>query len=252
MTRQIAPCVYRFGRFELQPSERRLLVSGKAARVNNRAFDVLVTLVERAGQLVTKDELLERVWAKQVVEENNIEVQITKLRKLLGSEAIENERRHGYRFTIALDAITTNVSAQVIAVDERVFISYAKEDTKYAERLYRDLKVAGANPWMDTKNLKPGQRWQAEIEEEISNCTHFIALLSSRSVSKRGYVQSEIRRALEVWERLPERTLFLIPARLDECAPSHRSLNDFHRVDLFPRWKSGMTKILRALGLHDA
>jgi non-specific serine/threonine protein kinase len=107
MTRQVAPCSYRFGgRFELQPAERRLLVGGKAARLNKRAFDVLLILVERAGQLVTKDELLERVWAKLVVEENNVDVQITKLRKLLGRKAIENERQHGYRFTLPVDAIS--------------------------------------------------------------------------------------------------------------------------------------------------
>jgi TolB-like protein len=110
---------YRFGsgRFELQPDQRRLLVSGKVEHVNRRAFDVLVILVERAGQLVTKAELLKRVWAPLVVDENNVAVQITKLRTLLGREAIENEHRYGYRFTLPLDAIATNVSAQVVAPD---------------------------------------------------------------------------------------------------------------------------------------
>jgi hypothetical protein len=136
-----------------------------------------------------------------------------------------------------------------VPVANRIFISYAKEDKKHAERLYCELTAAGACPWMDTKNLKPGQRWQAEIEGEIENCTHFIALLSSRSVSKRGYVQSEIRRALEVWDRLPDRTLFLMPVRLDECSPSHRSLDAFHRVDLFPRWKAGLEQILASLDI---
>lgn len=139
-----------------------------------------------------------------------------------------------------------------VPAKDRVFISYAKEDSRAAGRLYRDLQLNGAQPWMDTKNLKPGQRWQAEIEEEIANCTHFIALLSSRAVTKRGYVQSEIRRALEIWERLPDRTLFLIPTRLDDCEPSHSALNAFHRVDLFPNWKKGVAQILRSLGLSDA
>jgi DNA-binding winged helix-turn-helix (wHTH) protein len=70
---------YRFGRFELQPDKRRLLASGAPVEVGSRAFDLLVTLVERDGCLVTKEELLERVWPKVIVEENTIH------RWLLGS-----------------------------------------------------------------------------------------------------------------------------------------------------------------------
>jgi len=77
--------------------------------INERAFDVLVTLVERAGHLVTNDELLERVWSGRVVEESNVDVQISKLRKLLGRRAIENERHHGYRFTLPVDAIDARI-----------------------------------------------------------------------------------------------------------------------------------------------
>lgn len=136
---------------------------------------------------------------------------------------------------------------RLVPAKQRVFLSYAREDLRYADRLYKALKACGANPWMDTKNLRPGERWQVEIEQEIEGCTHFIALLSSRSVSKRGYVQSEIRRALEVLERLPQGTVFLMPVRLDDCQLSHRAFQDIHRVDLFPSWKTGLTKVLHAL-----
>jgi DNA-binding winged helix-turn-helix (wHTH) protein len=56
-----ASVCYRFGRFELQPDERRLLAAGSPVRVGPHAFDLLTALVERSGRLVTKDELLERV-----------------------------------------------------------------------------------------------------------------------------------------------------------------------------------------------
>jgi predicted ATPase/DNA-binding winged helix-turn-helix (wHTH) protein len=105
-TTQVASCSYRFGgRFELQPAERRLLVDGKATQLPNRAFDLLVMLVERAGQLVTNVALLHQVWPGLVVESSNIDVQMTKLRKLLGKEAIQNERQHGYRFTLPVEVI---------------------------------------------------------------------------------------------------------------------------------------------------
>src|SRR5512132_1655637 len=72
----------RFGRFELQPAERRLLEDGRPVGLGARAFDMLVMLVERAGQLVGKNELLSHVWSGLVVEENNLQVQVSALRKV--------------------------------------------------------------------------------------------------------------------------------------------------------------------------
>src|SRR6185295_14951443 len=77
----------RFGRFELQPAERRLLDDGQPVALGARAFDLLVLLVERAGQLVAKNDLLAQVWSGLVVEENNLQVQISTLRKVLGQSA---------------------------------------------------------------------------------------------------------------------------------------------------------------------
>ena len=93
------PVSYCFDRFELQPDERRLLVGGAPVALGARAFDLLLALVERAGQLVTKDALLERVWPKLVVEENNLQVHISTLRKLLGQDAIATVVGKGYRFS---------------------------------------------------------------------------------------------------------------------------------------------------------
>ena len=88
----------RFGRFELQPGERRLLVDGSVAPLGSRALEVLLHLVARPGQLVTKSELLDRVWAGLVVEEANLSVQVSNLRKVLGGELIETVPGFGYRF----------------------------------------------------------------------------------------------------------------------------------------------------------
>ena len=93
---------YRFGAFELQPGERRLLAHGESVALGPRAFDLLVALVERAGQLVTKESLLDRVWPKLIVEENNLQVQISALRKVLGQDAITTIPGRGYQFNVAL------------------------------------------------------------------------------------------------------------------------------------------------------
>ncbi len=95
--------VYRFGRFELQPGQRQLLADGRPVGLGQRAFDVLHALVERRERLVTKSELLDVVWPGVVVEENNLQVQISALRKLLGPQAIGTVPGRGYRFTAALE-----------------------------------------------------------------------------------------------------------------------------------------------------
>jgi predicted ATPase/DNA-binding winged helix-turn-helix (wHTH) protein len=91
---------YRFGPFELQPDKRRLLKDGATISLRPRAFDLVVALVDRAGHLVTKDELLDRVWPKMVVEEAALHVQVSALRKVLGADAITTVSGRGYQFTL--------------------------------------------------------------------------------------------------------------------------------------------------------
>ena len=92
--------VHRFGRIELNAATRQLLIDHKAASLGARAFDVLLALIERRDRVVAKNELLDLVWPGLVVEENNLQVQISFLRKLLGEDAIATVAGHGYRFTL--------------------------------------------------------------------------------------------------------------------------------------------------------
>jgi predicted ATPase/DNA-binding winged helix-turn-helix (wHTH) protein len=78
-----------------------LVIDGHAVMVGSRAFDVLLVLAEHAGELVSKNELLDRVWPGVAVEENNLQVQISALRKLLGTHAIATIPGRGYRLTAA-------------------------------------------------------------------------------------------------------------------------------------------------------
>jgi len=129
----------------------------------------------------------------------------------------------------------------------RIFISYAKEDIESAKRMLRDLNNAQYEPWLDCENLMPGQRWEVEIEEAIRKSDFFIALVSTRSSAKRGYVQKELSRALDVLEQVPQRDIFLIPARLEDCELPHSALRGVQWVDLFPSWNEGIERIFRAL-----
>src|SRR4051812_23836639 len=95
--------VFHFDEFTLDVRERRLLRGAAVVRLSPKAYDVLVALVQQRGRLVTKDELLKRVWPESFVEEGGLTVQMSALRKALGEDAhrpiyIETVARSGYRF----------------------------------------------------------------------------------------------------------------------------------------------------------
>jgi DNA-binding winged helix-turn-helix (wHTH) protein len=114
--------VFRFGKFTLDVAERRLLRGTEAVRLSPKAHDVLVELVRQDGRLVTKDELLKRVWPEAFVEEGILTVHISALRKALGDEKgtqgyIETVSRMGYRFIAPL--ITDHEEEQLLRAASR-------------------------------------------------------------------------------------------------------------------------------------
>jgi N-acetylmuramoyl-L-alanine amidase len=136
-------------------------------------------------------------------------------------------------------------------VKPRPFISYAHEDTEIATRLYEDLRRLGAEPWLDKIDLIGGQDWQEAIRRAVQECSHFLALLSSHSVNKRGFVQKELRQAISVLEEFPPGEIFIIPVRLEAAQPTHEALRKLHWVDLFPSYDAGLRQLARSMGLAD-
>jgi TolB-like protein len=91
---------YTVGEFEIRPDERRVLAGGQPAALGARAFDLLMCLIEHRDRVVTKNELMELVWPGSVVEENNLTVHVSALRKLLGAQAVATVPGRGYRFAM--------------------------------------------------------------------------------------------------------------------------------------------------------
>lgn len=89
----------RFGRIEVRPALRQVRVDGKPVALGSRAFDVMMALVEHRDRLVSKTELMDAAWPGVIVEENNLSVQISALRRALGPDAIATVTGRGYRFT---------------------------------------------------------------------------------------------------------------------------------------------------------
>ena len=104
-TRRTAARCYRSGAIEIDVVQRQVLINGTPAKVGARAFDVLLALVERRERVVPKSELMDLVWPKLVVEENNLLVHMVALRKVLGPRAIVTIPGRGYRFAIPVDTV---------------------------------------------------------------------------------------------------------------------------------------------------
>jgi TolB-like protein/Flp pilus assembly protein TadD len=112
--------VYRFGPFELDGAEYRLLRNGVEVPLQLKAFETLCILVERAGRLLTKDDLLRQLWPGTIVEENNLNKNISMLRKALGDcpsglSYIETVPRVGYRFAAEVEQVSAAGPTLVMA-----------------------------------------------------------------------------------------------------------------------------------------
>jgi hypothetical protein len=126
----------------------------------------------------------------------------------------------------------------------QIFLSYAREDEEKAEKLHQKLSSAGFKPWMDRKDILPGEQWESSIRRAVRNSDFFLACLSANSVDKRGWIQKEIKQALDIWQEKLEDDIYLIPVRLEDCdAPE--SLSGFQWVNLFE--EDGWTRLVKAI-----
>jgi hypothetical protein len=126
----------------------------------------------------------------------------------------------------------------------QVFVSYAREDSGEALDLYHKLREVGFRPWIDQEDILPGEDWELKIRNILRKSDFLIICLSKHSVAHRGYIQREIKMALDVAEEMPEGSIFLIPIRLEDCEVPSRLLR-YQYVDLFS--PNGFVQIVRAI-----
>jgi DNA-binding winged helix-turn-helix (wHTH) protein len=94
------PASVSFGRFQVSPHRREFLADGRPVQIGGRAFDVLMALIDAQGAVVSKNALMERVWPDRIVEENNLQIQISALRAAFGADRdlIRTVAGRGYQF----------------------------------------------------------------------------------------------------------------------------------------------------------
>jgi hypothetical protein len=133
-----------------------------------------------------------------------------------------------------------------------VFIAYVEEDRNWADAVYDHLASSGFAPWMDRRNLQPGQNWPRAIERSIEISDFFLALLSRRSLAKKGMFQSELRHALDCARKLPLDDVFFIPVRIEDCAVPQSIRQYIQYVDLFPDSQKGLDDVIGMLRRETA
>jgi len=152
--------IYRFGDYELQPREGRLIRQGDDLTLGSRTLDLLTILVHNAGKLVTKEHLFATLWPQVVVEENNLHVQISMLRKLLGSDIIITLSGKGYRFTLPVkrypyrdNQLVTTVagSMKIVLLDDHLLIREAM--CGVLRELVADALILEAAKASDVRNI---------------------------------------------------------------------------------------------------
>jgi len=126
----------------------------------------------------------------------------------------------------------------------RIFLCHSSSDKPPVRDLYKRLKKDGFDPWLDEENLLPGQKWQIEIPKAVMASDVVIVCLSHKAINKAGYIQKEIKDALDAADEQPEGTIFLIPLKLEECNVPER-LRDLHWVNYFE--DNGYIKLIRSL-----
>ncbi|MGC1377130.1 MAG: SUMF1/EgtB/PvdO family nonheme iron enzyme [Anaerolineales bacterium] len=114
----------------------------------------------------------------------------------------------------------------------KVFLCHSKDDKLRVREIYDRLIADGFDAWLDEEKLLPGQEWELEIQKAVRESDVAVVCLSNNSITKAGYIQKEIRFALDVADEQPEGGVYLIPAKLEDCKVPSR-LSKWQWVNLF-------------------
>src|ERR1700720_735516 len=135
MDRARAPAAIEFGRFRVLPLPREFFAEDRPMGLGGRAFDVLMALIEASGAVVGKDALMHRVWPDRTVEENNLQAQISALRRVFGADRdlIRTIAGRGYQFTGEIRTVWASPDAQPVTTAAVPISASAQSPTNLPE-----------------------------------------------------------------------------------------------------------------------
>ena len=158
-------------------------------------------------------------------------------------QAILKLMTDGFEFFVQQPKVPASAQS-VSASTDRVVLCYSKEGQSSVRELYCWLKAEGFSPWMDCEDLVGGQDWEFEIRNAIQGARAVIVCMTERLAGKRGFIQREIKFALDEATQQPEGAIFIVPVRIEDCSVPDR-LATLHWIDLFE--VSGHERLRQAL-----
>lgn len=163
---------------------------------------------------------------------------------MIGSRNIldfKSNKRGDSKHSIVSDSMNTTSKP---SPKLKIFLCHASDDKPIVRILYQKLRKAGFDPWLDEERLTPGQEWSQEIKKAVKESEIILICFSKQSINKSGFVQKEIKYALDIADEQPEGKIFLIPMRLEECELPDR-VKRWQWVDGFT--ESGQKKLFQVL-----
>jgi hypothetical protein len=157
----------------------------------------------------------------------------------LETSYVATSREHQNLIDLRVQALKSQQSTQPI-----VFISYAHDDEGPVLTLCERLRQSGLRSWIDKQQIEVGQEWDRVIRKALMTADFIVVCLSQRSIGKKGYVQREIRLALDLYNEMPLGTRLLMPVRLEQCAVPDE-LARYQYADLFR--PEGFERLVRSM-----
>lgn len=259
---------YELGEWVVEPHLNRIRRDGEEIQLEPKTLEVLRYLLDRPGEIVSLEELLDSVWAGRVVEDNAVHRNVTRIRQALGDSPreptyIETISKRGYRVIARVRKVEVAPThdPRVLATlqaqtppfpayegdEPYVFVCYSHDNREEVYRELNRLRDAGINVWYD-EGISPGADWTDEIADAVAGCGHLLYFVSPTSVESK-YCRNEVHLADEsdkslVVVHLEETTL---PSGLQMSLGRQQALFKFEmREGEYAR------KLLRALSPDDA
>jgi hypothetical protein len=201
--------------------------------VRHAARSKITILISASGEIMPFDFAYLQTIVYDCVNGHISPASIANFKEALSSN-IERELREESRVDSPIFALLDGYSGAEYSPEQRanIFLSYAREDEAAAVGLYEELKKKSFLPWIDKKNIKPGEVWERAIQMAVRKADFIFICLFSKSVVKRGYLRREIHEALDRSREMLDSDIFLFPIRLDDCDVPEE-LSRFQWVDLF-------------------
>lgn len=226
---------YRFGQFELYPSERLLKRRGAAIPVQPKAFDALLLLVSRARHLVSKQELTATLWPDVHVSERNLTNTIVSLRRLLGRDAVRTVSKHGYRFEPELMSEP--------GVSPAVYERFLGARQLIERRSLEQVQQARDELWIclaEDPTFAQGWAW-------LGRCCWFLDKFGEDASSNSDLAAAALRRALALDPDLSDAHQFSTFLEVDTGRAAEAAERLLDRLKLHPREPETYASLVQAL-----